>query len=581
VPGESLLVRSGPAAGQEIQLGDEFLIGRGADQQGTLGGDEELSRSHARVGRGADGELVVEDLGSTNGTYVNGTRLDAPATLSPGDVVRVGASELEFAVPATAGQATAARAAPPVSGTVLLRITVGPALGQEVRFAEELVIGRGAEAGGSLGGDPELSRRHARISRDADSQLVVEDLGSTNGTFVNGAQISAPVLLSPGDVIQVGASQVHVADIPAPATAPMAPAPVQEAAPAPAAAPLPPNGIEVEGLVRDFKGKGRAVNGIHLQVEPGEIYGFLGPNGAGKSTTVHMLTTLLPPTEGTARVAGYDIVRDGPRVRSTIGVALQEAALDPVLTGWQHMALQTALQGIPKAERKPRSEELIERVGLTDAADRATGGYSGGMRRRLDLALSLVHRPRVVFLDEPTTGLDPQSRSDLWDEVARLARDEGVTIFLTTQYLEEADVLAERVGIIEGGNIVAEGTPAELKAEIGRPTVEVVPTNDADRARVSSVLSRFGEHSGAGHKGVSVRLNAGVDDLADIVRALDAEGISVRNLALHAPTLDDVFLAKTGRSLEESVEETEAQQQASRSQISLPGSPIMQHQQPQ
>jgi ABC-2 type transport system ATP-binding protein len=329
-------------------------------------------------------------------------------------------------------------------------------------------------------------------------------------------------------------------------------------------------------LVREFKGKGRAVNGIHLRVEPGAIYGFLGPNGAGKSTTVHMLTTLLPPTAGTARVAGYDIVREGPRVRSSIGVALQEAALDPVLTAWQHMALQTALQGIPKAERKRRAEELIERVGLTEAADRAAGTYSGGMRRRLDLALSLVHRPRVVFLDEPTTGLDPKSRADLWDEVARLARDEGVTIFLTTQYLEEADVLAERVGIIESGNIVAEGTPADLKAEIGRPTVEVLPADEADRARVGHVLQRFGERSDTGHKGVAVRLDKGVDDLADIVRALDSEGVAVQNLALHAPTLDDVFLAKTGRSLEESVEETEAQQTASRTQISLPGNPIMQ-----
>ena len=170
------------------------------------------------------------------------------------------------------------------------------------------------------------------------------------------------------------------------------------------------NGIEVEGLVRDFKGGVRAVDGIDLRVAPGEIYGFLGPNGAGKSTTVLMLTTLLPPTAGTARVAGYDIVKQGPKVRSVIGAALQEAALDPLLTGREHMRLQTALQGLPKAERTARGTELLERVGLTEAADRKVGGYSGGMRRRLDLALALVHRPRMLFLDEPTTGLDPQSR---------------------------------------------------------------------------------------------------------------------------------------------------------------------------
>ena len=223
-------------------------------------------------------------------------------------------------------------------------------------------------------------------------------------------------------------------------------------------------------------------------VNPGEIYGFLGPNGAGKSTTVHMLTTLLPPTSGTARIAGYDVVGQGAEVRATIGVALQEAALDPHLNCWEHMDLQTALQGIPRAERKQRAEELIERVGLTYAADRRAGDFSGGMKRRLDLALALVHRPRVLFLDEPTTGLDPQSRTALWEEVARLVREEGMTVFLTTQYLEEADVLADRVGIIDHGDIVAEGTPAKLKAEIGRPAVEVVPLDGKDSAAIGDVL---------------------------------------------------------------------------------------------
>src|SRR6195952_4039556 len=236
-------------------------------------------------------------------------------------------------------------------------------------------------------------------------------------------------------------------------------------------------GIEVEGLVREFKNGPKAVDGIHLQVAPGEIYGFLGPNGAGKSTTVLMLTTLLPPTAGTARVAGHDIVREGPAVRAAIGAALQEAALDPLLTARDHMRLQTSLQGLPKAQRRTRGDELIERVGLSDAADRKVGGYSGGMKRRLDLALALVHSPRVLFLDEPTTGLDPQSRSDLWEEVSRLAREDGVTVMLTTQYLEEADALAERVGIIDQGRIVAEGTPESLKAEVGRPSLEVIPAD--------------------------------------------------------------------------------------------------------
>ena len=313
-------------------------------------------------------------------------------------------------------------------------------------------------------------------------------------------------------------------------------------------------GIEVESLVREFKNGPRAVDGIDLHVAPGEIYGFLGPNGAGKSTTVLMLTTLIPPTAGTARVAGFDVVSEGPRVRSAIGAALQEAALDPLLSGREHMRLQTALHGLGKAERKERGDELLERVGLAYAADRKVGGYSGGMKRRLDLALALAHRPRILFLDEPTTGLDIQSRTALWDEVARLAAEDGVTVFLTTQYLEEADALANRVGIIDHGHLVAEGTPAELKAEIGRPTVEAVPRQPEDRERMAAVLGRFGEPAGSAPRAVAVRLGGGESELAEVVRALDAEGIAIERLQLHAPSLDDVFLAKTGHSLEGAAE---------------------------
>jgi ABC-2 type transport system ATP-binding protein len=314
--------------------------------------------------------------------------------------------------------------------------------------------------------------------------------------------------------------------------------------------------IEAEGLVREFKKGPRAVDGIDLAVAPGEIYGFLGPNGAGKSTTVHMLTTLLPPTAGTARVAGFDIVREGPKVRAAIGAALQEAALDPLLTGREHLRLQTAMHAMPRAERRQRGDELLARVGLMEAADRKVGGYSGGMKRRLDLALALAHHPRILFLDEPTTGLDIQSRLALWAEVRRLASEEGVTVFLTTQYLEEADELADRVGIIDHGRIVAEGTPGLLKAQVGRPTVEVVPAEPAERDRAAAILARFGDRC-ASADGVAVRLRSGQADLAEIVRALDAEQLKVENLQLHQPSLDDVFLAKTGRSLEGAGDEEE------------------------
>jgi ABC-2 type transport system ATP-binding protein len=323
------------------------------------------------------------------------------------------------------------------------------------------------------------------------------------------------------------------------------------------------NSIEARGLVREFKKGPRAVDGIDLHVDPGEIYGFLGPNGAGKSTTVHMLTTLLPPTAGTSTVGGYDVVKEGPQVRKTIGAALQEAALDPYLTGREHLRLQTAMHGITGEERKRRSDELLARVGLTEAADRKIRGYSGGMKRRLDLALALVHGPRILFLDEPTTGLDIQSRTALWDEVGRLAKHEGVTVFLTTQYLEEADVLADRVGIIDHGHIVAEGTPDQLKAEISSNTIEAVPADPEHHGAVAAILERFGAPTtGFGPNSVAVQLPANDGDIAQIVRALDAEGLRIAHLQIHEPTLDDVFLAKTGRHLEGAGDEADQEEPA-------------------
>jgi ABC-2 type transport system ATP-binding protein len=311
-----------------------------------------------------------------------------------------------------------------------------------------------------------------------------------------------------------------------------------------------PAAIEVENLVREFRKGPRAVDGIDLAVSRGEIYGFLGPNGAGKSTTVLMLTTLLPPTSGRATVGGFDIVRQGSQVRAAIGAALQEAALDAILTGREHLVLQGTLQGLSGDERRGRAQALLERVGLTEAADRRVGGYSGGMKRRLDLALALVHSPRILFLDEPTTGLDPQSRAALWEEVARLAHDEGMTVFLTTQYLEEADALADRIGIIDHGRIVAEGTPARLKAEIGSPSVEVTPDDPGAGDRLADLLSGYGEMRRNGRGSVTVQLPGGESQLAEIVRVLDQANLKVDTLQLHQPSLDDVFLAKTGRKLE-------------------------------
>jgi len=310
---------------------------------------------------------------------------------------------------------------------------------------------------------------------------------------------------------------------------------------------LTQNPIEAEGLVRTF-GEVRAVEGVDLTVGEGEIFGFLGPNGAGKSTTVRMLTTLLKPTGGRARVAGYDVVAQAPMVRRSIGVALQDAAIDPLMTGTELMRLQAVLHGIPRATAEKRSGELLERVGLTAAAHRRVGTYSGGMRRRLDLAMSLIHEPIVLFLDEPTTGLDPTSRLNLWDEVRNLNHD-GTTVFLTTQYLEEADELAGRIAIIDHGNIVREGRPSDLKAAVGAPTLKVEVASGQE-ATAKETLARFGDERVARTGVLAIGLVDGAAEMTAVVRALDEAGVEVRHLELDAPTLDDVFADATGYRLE-------------------------------
>ena len=309
--------------------------------------------------------------------------------------------------------------------------------------------------------------------------------------------------------------------------------------------------IEAAGLERYF-GTGddviKAVDGVDLQIQAGEVFGFLGPNGAGKSTTVRMLTTLLRPTGGSARVAGYDIVSEANDVRRNIGVALQDAAIDPLMTGTELLRLQAVLYGLPKSQHANRAGELLERVGLTAAGDRRVGTYSGGMRRRLDLALSLIHEPSVLFLDEPTTGLDPMSRISLWEEIRRL-NDDGTTVLLTTQYLEEADQLAERIAIIDQGVIVRKGRPSELKAEVGSPTLFVSVDAGANE-QASTLLTRFGELRPSPEGTLGVGLTDGPSAVSNVVRTLDEAGITVRNLELREPSLDDVFAEATGHRLE-------------------------------
>lgn len=305
--------------------------------------------------------------------------------------------------------------------------------------------------------------------------------------------------------------------------------------------------IVAENLVRHF-GDVEAVNGINLQVNAGEIFGFLGPNGAGKSTVVRMLTTLLRPTSGKAFVAGFDVAKHPNEVRQRIGVALQDAAIDPLMTGVELLRLQAVLYAIPKSKMKSRADDLLERVGLTAAADRRVGTYSGGMRRRLDLALSLIHQPTVLFLDEPTTGLDPMSRVSLWEEVRRL-NNEGTTVMLTTQYLEEADQLADRIAIIDKGVIVREGKPQELKAGVGFPTLVINVSRDQHEL-AKSILMGFGDLRPTAEGTLGVGLRGGAEAVTDVVRKLDESSIRVQHLELNEPSLDDVFAEATGHRLE-------------------------------
>ena len=314
--------------------------------------------------------------------------------------------------------------------------------------------------------------------------------------------------------------------------------------------------IECNALVKTFevKGKGEpveAVKGVDLNVSEGEIFGFLGPNGAGKSTMVRMLTALLAPTSGTASVAGFDVVRRSTEVRRHIGVALQDAGLDFLQTGRELLSLQGELYGLTRRDAKARATELLAVVGLSDAADRRIEGYSGGMRRRLDLASSLVHRPRLLFLDEPTAGLDPASRSSIWDEVVRLNRQEGITIFLTTQYLEEADRLAERVAIIDHGTIIAEGSPTSLKRQLGGDIVTAVVAPEFVSAVELVARGVAGvKEVEVDRTTVSMFLSEGTQGVAEFMRGLDQQQIPLETLTVAQPSLDEVFLRLTGSRLE-------------------------------
>jgi len=312
--------------------------------------------------------------------------------------------------------------------------------------------------------------------------------------------------------------------------------------------------IRTRDLRKTFTGRGGAVDavkGVDLDVKAGEIFGFLGPNGAGKTTTLRMLATLIPPTSGEATVAGVDLLRNPAQVRERIGYVAQGGGSDPLMTGRGELVIQGRLFGMSRKQAETRATEVLAALDLTEAAGRTTGTYSGGMRRRLDIGMGMVHQPRLLFLDEPTTGLDPQARANLWDEVRKL-RESGTTVFLTTHYLEEADVLCDRVAIIDHGAIVAEGTPIELKRAIAG---DVVTLGIGDHERVLTLVRAEPYVREANDQDEDGLVRLYVDDgdraLPQLLRLLDGAGLSPQTISLSRPSLDDVFLRKTGRSLRE------------------------------
>jgi ABC-2 type transport system ATP-binding protein len=307
--------------------------------------------------------------------------------------------------------------------------------------------------------------------------------------------------------------------------------------------------IVVENLCKEYPGNVTAVNDVSFGVRSGQIFGFLGPNGAGKSTTVKILTTLALPSRGRATVGGYDVVTEADKVRQLAGVALQEIGLDPLMKAMELLTMQGQLFGASRAAATARAKDLLELVRLTEATGRRVGTYSGGMRRRLDLALALVHQPEILFLDEPTTGLDPASRRDVWQEVRRLNKQFGMTIFLTTQYLEEADELAENIAIIDHGQIVAEGTPSKLKADLGKESINLAFESNEIVSMAQAELGDMVEQMQMDRERLRLYLPDAAAAIPAVVSRLQAANLKPISLTLTQPTLDDVFLQVTGQRL--------------------------------
>jgi ABC-2 type transport system ATP-binding protein len=554
-------VTKGPAAGQVIELDRELTLGRAAAGAGRLGEDPELSREHARLSLDARGQPAIEDRGSSNGTVVNGERLKAPRLLTVGDRITVGKTTLVLErSPAAAGatrlasrdavmrvQATAqvppaaapaAPASPAADEPEALEVVRGPAAGATIRVGAGVQFGRESSGPGQLQGDPELSRRHARITRDPAGVLVLEDVGSTNGTYLNGWRIPAPQALSDGDQISLGQSVLRLTGVPIAAAREAIIVGGEREGPA-----RERSGavvLKVEGITKSF-GERQILKGVDLEIRAGEVVGLLGPNGAGKSTLVSIVAGLKRPNSGQVTINGVDVVKNVQEARRHLGIAPQDLGIYPTQTVRRNLEFFGEISGLRGGLLAERVQEVGEALSLATMFDRKAAILSGGQKRRLHAGMAMLHHPSLLILDEPTVGADIRTRQEILDAVKHLA-SEGRAICYSTHYLPEIEELGASVAILDNGQIGARGSIAELVARHSLRAVELTFEGEAPEIDLSS----FGQVVRTGGT-LQIRCEDPPTVAAAVLGRLGSYSERLRGVEIVTPSLDSVYLALTKR----------------------------------
>jgi ABC-2 type transport system ATP-binding protein len=539
-----LRVIEGPAAGREIELDDELLIGRSSAADSPLGDDSELSRRHARLSVDAHGSVVVEDLGSTNGTFLNGKRINAPSTLGRGDHLRLGLNVLELAAivapaePTVRASTPAAVPAADADPPERLQVLIGPAGGSVIPIGAALTFGRDAEGPGQLGADAELSRQHARISREADGTLLLEDLGSSNGTYLNDWRIPSPQALSDGDRIGVGQSLLELTGIPRSAARPASV--IGSSVRDPTSRGSDRMVLTVEGVKKSYSQR-EILKGIDLEVAAGEVVGLLGPNGAGKTTLVSIVAGLRPATAGKVTISGVDALRSPRLARAHLGIAPQDLGLYPVQTVRRNLEFFGEISGLRRPLLGQRVEEVGAALSLTELFDRKAAILSGGQKRRLHTGMAMLHHPALLILDEPTVGADIRTRQEILDAVKHLAA-EGRAICYSTHYLPEIEDLGASVAILDDGRIVARGSIAELVAKHSTRAVEFTFAGEAP----SIDLGVLGQITREGSL-LRIICEDPTSVGATVISRLGPHAARLRGVEIVTPSLDSVYLNLTER----------------------------------